>query len=73
MFISHSGGVSFVFSTNHTITLRSFDEGKSRLELVFSNETTAMQVLKAIIVDYPITEFYRKKETLIEKVYNRVD
>lgn len=52
---------------------REIDESKNRVELAFPNEEVAIRVLKEIILQYPVIEYYRKREKLIEKVYEPLD
>lgn len=53
--------------------IQGINESKNRVELAFPNKEVAMRVLKKLILQYPIVEYYRKKETLIEKVYESAD
>ena len=42
---------------------------ENNLELLFSDEQEAVDVLRQLTVSYPIVEFYQKKKSLIESVY----
>ena len=49
------------------------DEINNTIELTFSDEEEAMMVLRKIILQYPVQEYYRKRESLIETVYETTD
>lgn len=42
---------------------------ENNLELLFSDEQEAVDILRQLTVSYPIVEFYQKKKSLIESVY----